>query len=64
MKSTRHQSGYYTLTGYMRGSLTQYSVMNIGGFWAINRTYGNGPEFHHAYKTKSEAIKAVNAYND
>lgn len=64
MKSTKHGIGYYTLTGYIGDNLAQYSIMKIGGFWAINKTYGNGPDFNMAYKTKSEAFNAIKTYGD
>lgn len=63
MKTSKHGIGYYSVTGYMGEYLTQYTVMCIGGAWAITRTYGNGPEFYMAYRTKKEAVAAIVGYN-
>lgn len=64
MKITRHQTGYYTATGYMGQTLTQYSIMKNGHLWEINRTYGSGPEFFAGYSTKAAAVQALKAYTD
>lgn len=63
MKTSKHGIGYYSVTGYMGEYLTQYTVMCIGGAWSITKTYGNGPEFYMAYRTKKEAVAAIVAYN-
>ena len=64
MKITRQDKEYYYATGYMGEYLTQYSIMKIGGFWSINRTYGYGPHFNMAYKTKRECIEIIKAYGN
>lgn len=64
MKTTRHQTGYYIVTGYIGQNLAQYSLMKNGHIWELNRVYGNGPEFYQGFSTKRDALNALNAYND
>ena len=65
MKTTKSYKGLYHVTGYIGGTLGQYSVYRTtAGHWLVNRTYGHGPTFHGTFRTKRAAVAALTTYGD
>ncbi len=56
---TRHSAGLYYFTGWIADNLVQYSLLNTADGWTITKTYGQGPVFYTAFKTKRDAVTAL-----
>ncbi len=56
---TRHSAGLYYFTGWIADNLVQYSITNTMDGWTLTKTYGQGPAFYGAFKTKRDAITAL-----
>lgn len=60
MKTTRINSGTYTVTGHTSaGDLVQYEVSRNGSGWAVDLVFGKGAALNLLYPTKSEAVQAI-----
>ena len=63
MKVTKAYKGVYLVTAYMAGVLSRYTVRKgTVGEWVILKTYGTGPLFYGAYRTKKDAVALITAY--
>ena len=65
MRTTRTNSGTYTVSGHTReGVLVQYEVKREGSGWHtigwfVDLVYGEGQAFDTIYATKAQAVQAI-----
>lgn len=60
MRTTRTNSGIYTVSGHTReGILVQYEVARNGHMWSVDLVYGQGVQLNTLYATKAQAIQAI-----
>lgn len=64
MKLSKIKAGEYQLTGHIADNLVQYSIEKNAHIWEVTKTYGTGPDFHLAYDTLNEAMRAVFEFSD